>query len=445
MISMNNGKKYVDEITPIILDIMSNDNIFYGGERLEIDLHIIDDNDDDDNNDDDDDDDDDDDEYPSVTDIIDYESKFNGYSNDYFDDFISWLQENEWLSKYIELRLSSNQILASSFQKLIINFRQIFEHFFVLILFNTLDNPMPVIYDYLDSINIKIDDKIPNSPYYLKKMSQEINIDDHKIKSWLKAIERKKQAIFYGSPGTGKTYIAQKLAQHLISDSFGFYEVIQFHPAYSYEDFIQGIRPHTENGQITYSLQQGKFLQFCEKAAQIQDNCVLIIDEINRANLAQVFGELMYLLEYRDQKIKLAGGNTFTIPENVYIIGTMNTADRSIALVDHALRRRFAFIEIAPNYDILKQYHHKVWAKQLELNIYDLQELSILPTLNINGLIDVLEKINKEIGDKNYYIGISYFMIMPIEDEIESIWTMEIEPYLEEYFFNQLDKVDEFR
>ena len=262
--------------------------------------------------------------------------------------------------------------------------------------------------------------------YTLEDCIKDTMLNESELNRFLKAIKRKKQAIFYGSPGTGKTYIAQKLAQHLISDSLGFSELIQFHPAYTYEDFIQGIHPHTENGQISYSLLPGKFLQFCEKAAQTQDNCVLIIDEINRANLAQVFGELMYLLEYRGEKINLASGNYFSIPENVYIIGTMNTADRSIALVDHALRRRFAFIEITPNYDILKQYHPQT-------------------ELNIDGLIAVLKTINKEIADKNYYLGISYFMINYLEDNIEDIWIMEIEPYLEEYFFNQLDKVDEFR
>ncbi|MDD1415888.1 AAA family ATPase [Dolichospermum sp. ST_con] len=245
------------------------------------------------------------------------------------------------------------------------------------------------------------------------------------LECWLRAIHRKGQAIIYGSPGTGKTFIAQQLAQKLIGQ-YGFIELVQFHPAYTYEDFIQGIRPQSEDGKLTYPLVPGRFLEFCQKAEICQDVCVLIIDEINRANLSQVFGELMYLLEYRDQEIPLAGGNRLRIPKNVRIIGTMNTADRSIAQIDHALRRRFAFIELRPNYDILIKYH---------LNT----------DFIIEDLIKVLKQLNQVINDKNYEIGISFFLTPNLREDIEDIWKMEIEPYLEEYFFNNLEKVDQFR
>ncbi|MEP0858946.1 AAA family ATPase [Trichocoleus sp. DQ-U1] len=217
------------------------------------------------------------------------------------------------------------------------------------------------------------------------------------------------------------------MAQYLIGGGYGFSELVQFHPAYTYEDFIQGIRPQSQDGQLKYSLVPGRFLEFCKKAESCQGLCVLIIDEINRANLAQVFGELMYLLEYRDKEIPLAGGNTFRIPLNVRIIGTMNTADRSIALVDHALRRRFAFIELRPNYEVLRRYHEKK------------------TSFNVDKLIDVLKRLNNAIADKHYEIGISFFLTEKLPEDIESIWLMEIEPYLEEYFFDNLKKVDEFR
>jgi hypothetical protein len=269
-------------------------------------------------------------------------------------------------------------------------------------------------------------DKSLNLAYTINKCSEEIGFEYIVVKLWIKSINRKKQAIFYGSPGTGKTFIAEKLAKHLISEGDGFSELVQFHPAYSYEDFIQGIRPQSEDGKLTYPVVPGRFLEFCKKAEFCQDTCVLIIDEINRANLAQVFGELMYLLEYRDQEIPLAGGNRFRIPENVRIIGTMNTADRSIAQIDHALRRRFAFIELRPNYDVLIKYH-------LNTNF------------DVMDLINVLKQLNQAINDKNYEIGISFFLTPNLREDIEDIWKMEIEPYLEEYFFNNLEKVDEFR
>lgn len=273
-------------------------------------------------------------------------------------------------------------------------------------------------------------EKVKLQPKYtLTNFAGASGFEEVEINRWMRAIERKKQVILYGSPGTGKTYIAEHFAKHLISSSDGFKELAQFHPAYSYEDFIQGIRPQSQDGQLQYPLVRGRFLEFCQKAESRKGLCVLIIDEINRANLAQVFGELMYLLEYRDKKIRLAGSNQlFSIPENVRIIGTMNTADRSIALVDHALRRRFAFIELRPNYDVLRRYHEKKKTG-----------------FQVNGLIKTLEQLNHAIADKHYEVGISYFLTENLAEELEDIWQMEIEPYMEEYFYDQLEKVDEFR
>jgi len=265
--------------------------------------------------------------------------------------------------------------------------------------------------------------------------------NEDELDRWIEIIKRKKQVIIYGPPGTGKTFLAKELAKHLTETEHkgDRWDIVQFHPSYSYEDFMQGIRPEigdqssTEvNGQIKYKWEEGRFLKFCEPAKAHQDKTyVLIIDEINRANLSSVFGELMYLLEYRGEKekIKLAGnGREFGIPENVLIIGTMNTADRSIALVDHALRRRFAFIEIRPNYEVLENYHK-----------------TKNPGFKVDLLIKVLKKLNQAIADKNYELGISFFLTEKLTEDIEDIWKMEIEPYLEEYFFDRLEKVDEFR
>lgn len=262
--------------------------------------------------------------------------------------------------------------------------------------------------------------------YTVYKCAEETGINQGELERWIRSIHRKKQAIIYGSPGTGKTFIAEKIANLLISGGDGFSELVQFHPAYTYEDFIQGIRPQTEDGKLVYPLKPGCFITFCHRAETCEGICTFIIDEINRANIAQVFGELMYLLEYRDREIPLAAGNTFRIPENVRIIGTMNTADRSIAEFDYALRRRFAFIELRPNYEILRKRYTDI-------------------DFPIDKLIDVLQRINQTINDKNYEIGISFFLTDNLLDEIEDIWLMEIEPYLEEYFFNQPETVDQFR
>ncbi len=262
--------------------------------------------------------------------------------------------------------------------------------------------------------------------YTLAQCAAETGVDETTLESWVRAIERKGQAILYGPPGTGKTYTAERLARYLVGNRDGFVETVQFHPAYAYEDFIQGIRPQSEQGQLMYPMVPGRFLDFCERAEKRQGICVLIIDEINRANLSRVFGELMYLLEYRDKQMPLAGGGTLRIPSRVRIIGTMNTADRSIALVDHALRRRFAFLPLSPNYTVLENFHAKAGK-------------------SITGLVEVLKRLNHEIDNPHYEVGISFFMRADLDQQIADIWQMEIEPYLEEYFFDRPNKVASFR
>lgn len=264
--------------------------------------------------------------------------------------------------------------------------------------------------------------------YTLSQCASDLKIEEPILLEYIRALNRKNQAILYGPPGTGKTFMAKKLMNHLLSEGYGFGEVVQFHPAYTYEDFVQGIRPQMINGILDYPIVPGRFLSFCQKAKTLPPDqiCVLIIDEINRANLAQVFGELMYLLEYRDEFVSLATGEKFSIPPNVRIIGTMNTADRSIALVDHALRRRFAFLHVAPNYNLLRQYHQTT-------------------QYPIEGLIQQLRILNQNIDDHHYEIGPSFFLRSDLEEHLESIWRTEIEPYLEEYFFDQPKKVDQFR
>ncbi len=282
-----------------------------------------------------------------------------------------------------------------------------------------------------EALNALIYDEMSheNEEYPLIQLAEDTGFDLSTLERWVRAIRRKGQAVLYGPPGTGKTYVAEHLAKHLIGEGGGFMDLVQFHPAYAYEDFIQGIRPQSdEDGGLRYPLVPGRFLEFCERAESRKGTCVLIIDEINRANLSQVFGELMYLLEYRNRSIPLAGGKKLKIPENVLIIGTMNTADRSIALVDHALRRRFAFLRLQPDYDVLRHYHQN--------------RDTGFP---VEGLIGVLRRLNTQISDPHYEVGISFFLRKDLAEEIEEIWKMEIEPYLDEYFFDRPEKVDDFR
>jgi hypothetical protein len=239
---------------------------------------------------------------------------------------------------------------------------------------------------------------------------------------------KKKQIIFQGPPGTGKTFVAQKIA-HYLSQSEDRVETIQFHPSYSYEDFIEGYRP--KDGKFV--LEPGIFKVFCERARENKDKkYILIIDEINRGNLSKIFGELLYLLEYRDKEIRLTySQDKFSIPENVYIIGTMNTADRSLAIMDYALRRRFYFVDI-----VCKTKRLEKWLTENGC------------TLEIGELIGAIENMNKAINDemhsKDFAIGHSYFMRENLDEKkLAEIINYGIKPLLGEYFFDKDEKVGE--
>lgn len=251
-------------------------------------------------------------------------------------------------------------------------------------------------------------------------------------------LDEKRQVIFQGPPGTGKTYIAQKLA-NCLSGSQDRVTLVQFHPSYAYEDFVRGFRPALNEGQVGFDLQDGPLIQSARKAqaeAHTDPDAkhFLIIDEINRGNLAKVFGELYFLLEYRDKKIRMQyqreGEEDFSLPSNLYIIGTMNTADRSIALVDSALRRRFYFIEFHPGDEPVRSVLLNWLGEGSEMA----------------WVADVVHEANELLkDDKHAAIGPSYFMIEDLdEDDVRRIWKHSVLPYVEERLFGNEDRIGEF-
>ncbi|GHD60564.1 DUF4357 domain-containing protein [Streptomyces goshikiensis] len=247
---------------------------------------------------------------------------------------------------------------------------------------------------------------------------------------WLQEIRGllvdERQLIFYGPPGTGKTFLAQEIAEHL-GGGREQVKLVQFHPSYAYEDFFEGFRPREDRltREVAFRLTAGPLREFAEVARREGNRHVphfLIIDEINRANLAKVFGELYFLLEYRDRSVQLTySGESFSLPPNLFIIGTMNTADRSIALVDAAMRRRFAFVELSPRIEptrgLLRRW---LGAKDLE------------PA-------DLLDELNARIEDADFRIGPSYLMKPGVfrKEGLERTWRTKILPLLEEHHYGE--------
>lgn len=242
----------------------------------------------------------------------------------------------------------------------------------------------------------------------------------------------KRQLIFFGPPGTGKTFVALEYAEYL-SQGGGEVRTVQFHPSYGYEDFIEGLRPvASSTGALTYKVEDGIFKRLCDEArTNPKAKYVLLIDEINRGNIPRIFGELMFLLERREKKTDLPySKKPFSIPQNVIVLGTMNSSDRSIALLDLALRRRFHFVEMQPRGEILLG-----WLQAQKKPKY------------VRELFDRLNDALRKAGiDEDRFIGHAHFMSPHLDDDyLRLIWKGTIEPLLKEYFFAEPQKLNDFR
>jgi MoxR-like ATPase len=242
------------------------------------------------------------------------------------------------------------------------------------------------------------------------------------LQETLDLLAEKRQIVFYGPPGTGKTKVALELAKHITADG-GESRIVQFHPSYSYEDFFEGYRPATAAEQVQFVLSPGPLRQIARVAQDDPLNpYVLIIDEINRGNIPKIFGELLFLLEYRSEVVRpqYSPSLQFSLPRNLFLIGTMNTADRSIALVDAALRRRFYFKAFLPTEEPVAS----VLSKWLEGN-----DLGDEPAR-------VLAELNREIAQHEISIGPSYFMTTDgSAPNLERVWRYAVLPLLEEYYY----------
>ncbi|MCZ8377646.1 EVE domain-containing protein [Mycobacterium sp. CPCC 205372] len=241
---------------------------------------------------------------------------------------------------------------------------------------------------------------------------------------------RRPQVIFAGPPGTGKTWVAERIGRYLAGGRADAVHIVQFHPTYAYEDFVEGLRPVLREGQVVFDVIPGRLMSVAKQAEQVDHPVVLVIDELNRANIPSVFGELLYLLEYRDKEISLLHRPRFSLPPNLYVIATMNTADRSIRSIDTALRRRFDIFDCPPRPDILDAYY------------------SVGNTCAIGQLSAGLSVLNERLTDqldRHHTIGHSFLMKpkMGITD-LRRTWERQIKPLIDEYFFDQPDIADTF-
>lgn len=300
------------------------------------------------------------------------------------------------------------------------------------------DDLVKYLYSLLSGDGVALGNPLPPKktyePYTDKDFLNEVFVSPKDYNALVNLLLRKKNLILQGAPGVGKTFAARRLAYAIMGEKNEDRVMqVQFHQNYSYEDFVMGYKPNAEGG---FDLKDGIFLKFCQKAEVDRDHkYFFIIDEINRGNLSKIFGELLMLIEsdYRDKPIQLSYKDIeFAVPSNLYIIGMMNTADRSLAMIDYALRRRFSFFEMSPGFDAPSFMKY-------------LQEKNDPQLVNI---ISAIMKLNEVISDDDslgtgFCIGHSYLCNLGSDYDLGSIVEYDIIPMLREYWFDNDDKYNQ--